>query len=150
MDELKSFFFSVHAVLHLSYDPDKMNSQANPDLSPEDLETQLMFCKEETATMMKLYRALEGLVKKAETAELGSPTSGSDGQNLAINIRKTKEVFFSRIHGLIGMKSQYLIALINTVDSVDPEKNNIIYGRSVDLKDSMENKVERLEIQIKK
>ena len=99
---------------------------------------------------MTLHRALEGLVKKAETAELGSPTSGSDRQNLAINIRKTKEAFFSRIRGLIGLMSQHLIALTNTVDSVDPEKNNIIYGRSVDLKDSMENKVERLEIQIKK
>ena len=48
------------------------------------------------------------------------------------------------------MLSQHLIALTNTVDSLDLEKNNIIYGRSVDLKDSMENKVERLEIQIKK
>ena len=100
--------------------------------------------------MMTLYRAQEGLVRKAETAELGSPASGSDGQNLAINIRKTKEAFFSRIHGLIGMMSQHLTALTNTVDSVDPERNDIIYIRSVDLKDSMENKVERLEMQIKK
>ena len=100
--------------------------------------------------MMALYRALEGLVKKAKAAELGSLALGPDGQNLAINIRKTKEAFFSRIHGLIGMMSQHLVALTNTVDSVDPEKNDIIYRRSVNLKDSMENKVERLEMQIKK
>ena len=48
------------------------------------------------------------------------------------------------------MMSQHLSALTNTVDSVDPERNDIIYGRSVDLKESMENKVERLEMQIKK
>ena len=69
---------------------------------------------------------------------------------MSINIKETKEAFFSRIHGLIGMMSQHLTALTNTVDSVDPERNDIIYGRSVDLKDSMENKVERLEMQIKK
>ena len=63
----------MQAVLHLSYDPDKINSTVNPDLSPEDLEAQLKFWKNETAIMMTLYRALEGLVKKAETAELGSP-----------------------------------------------------------------------------
>ena len=48
------------------------------------------------------------------------------------------------------MISLNLTALRNTVDSMDPEKNDVIYGRSVDLKDSMENKVERLEMQIKK
>ena len=100
--------------------------------------------------MMALLRALEGLVKKAETAELGSPALGPNGRDLSLNIKETKEAFFSRIHGLIGMMSQHLIALTNTVDSVDPERNDIIYGRSVDLKDSMENKVERLEMQIKK
>ena len=150
MNKLENLFFSVQTILHLSYNPDKTNSKVNPDLSPEDLEAQLMFCKNETAIMMTLYRALEGLVKKAETAELGSPTLGSDRQNLAVNIRKTKEAFFSRIHGLIGIMSQHLIPLTNTVDSLDPEKHNVVYGQAVDLKDSMENKVERLEIQIKK
>ena len=70
MDKLEKFYFSVQTVLHLSYDPDKTNSKANPDLSPKDLEAQLIFCKNETAIMMTLYRDLEGLVKKAETAEL--------------------------------------------------------------------------------
>ena len=150
MNELENLFFSVQTVLHLSYDPEKANSKANPDLSPGDLEAQLTFCKNETAIMMTLYRDLEGLVKKAKTAELGSPTLGSDQRNLTVNVRKTKEAFFSRICGLIGMMTQHLVPLTNTVDSVDPEKHNVLYGWAVDLKDSMENKVERLEIQIRK
>ena len=78
MKGVENLFFSVQTVLHLSYNPEKANSKANPDLSPEDLEAQLTFCKNETAIMMTLCRDLEGLVKKAETADLGSPTLGSD------------------------------------------------------------------------
>ena len=81
MDKLKNLFFSVQAVLHLSYNPDKVNSGANPNLSPKDLEIMTKFCKDEMVTLMKIYRTLEDLVKKAENAELGSPTSGSDRQD---------------------------------------------------------------------
>ena len=128
MNELENLFFSVQTVLHLSYNPEKAKSKANPDLSSEDLEAQLTFCKNETAIMMTLYRDLKGLVKKAETAELGSPTSGSDQRNLTVNIRKTKEAFFSRIRGLIGMMTQHLVPLTNTIDSVDPMKHDIVFG----------------------
>ena len=64
------------------------------------------FSKDETVTLMKIYRTLEDLVKKAENAELGSPTSGSDRQDLVTNIRKTKEALFSRVHRFITMMSQ--------------------------------------------
>ena len=58
MKEVENLFFSVQTVLHLSYDPEKANSKANPDLSPEDLEALPMFCKNETAIMMTLYKDL--------------------------------------------------------------------------------------------
>ena len=48
------------------------------------------------------------------------------------------------------MLAQHLVALTNTVNSVDPERNEIIYGRSSDLKDSVETKIERLQRQIKR
>ena len=69
---------------------------------------------------------------------------------MVTKIRKTKEALLSRVHALIGMMSQHLVALTSTVESVDPEKNNIVYGGFADLKDSMETKIEMLQRQIKK
>ena len=61
-------------------------------------------------------------------------------------IKHAKEALFSRVHILIEMLSQHLVALTNTVNSVDPEKNEVIHGRSANLKES----VERLQRQIKR
>ena len=116
MDELQRFCFSVQSVLHLSCDPEKANSRANPNLSPKDLEIMTKFCEDEKVTLMKIYRTLEDLVRKAENWELGSPTSGPDRQVLVTKIRKTKEALFTRVHALIGMMSQHLVALTSTVD----------------------------------
>ena len=67
MGDIERFFFSIQTIIHISWDPDKINSPADPDkgypyLSPEDLEEQLKFCRQETVTMAVLYRSLEGLV----------------------------------------------------------------------------------------
>ena len=86
MDELQRLYFSVQSVLHLSCDPEKANSQANPNLSPKDLELMTKFCEDETVTLMKIYRTLEDLVRKAESSELGSPNSGPDTQDLVTKI----------------------------------------------------------------
>ena len=48
------------------------------------------------------------------------------------------------------MLTQHLVALTNTVNSIDPERNEIIYGCSYDLKDSVERNIERLQRQIKR
>ena len=65
MDELQRLYFSVQSVLHLSCDPEKANSRANPNLSPKDLELMTKFCNDETVTLMKIYRTLEDLIRKA-------------------------------------------------------------------------------------
>ena len=44
---------------------------------------------------MKIYRTLEDLVRKAESSDLGSLTSGPDRQDLVAKIRKTKEALFT-------------------------------------------------------
>ena len=155
MDDIEKFFYSIQTIIHISWDLDKINSPTDPNkdppyLSPEALEKQLKFCRPETVTMVALYRSLEGLVQRADIAELGSPAVGPSGRDLSINIKETKEAFFARINGLLGVMSHHLTTLTNTVDSLDPEKNDILYGRTMDLKDSMENKMERLEMQIKK
>ena len=102
MDDIERFFFSIQTIIHISWDPDKINSPTDPDkdhpyLSPEDLEKQLMFCRQETVTMAALYRSLEGLVQRADIAELGSPALGPDGRDLSLDIKETKEAFFGRI-----------------------------------------------------
>ena len=126
MDKLQRLYFSVQSVLHLSCDPEKANSRANPNLSPKELELMTKFCEDETVTLMKIYRTLEDLVRKAENSEPGSLASGPDRQDLVAKIGKTKEALFSRIHSLIGVMSQHLVTLTRTVESVDPEKNDIV------------------------
>ena len=150
MDELQRLYFSAQSVLHLSCNPKKANSWANPNLSPKDLELKTKFCEDETVTLMKMYRTLEDQVRKAENPELDSWYPGPDKQILVAKIKNTKEALFTRVHTLIGMLSQHLVALTNTVDTVDPERNEVVHGRSADLKDSVETKIEMLQRQIKK
>ena len=76
---------------------------------------------------MKIYRTLKDLVRKAENSEPGSLASGPDRQDLVAKIGKTKEALFSRVHILIGMMSQHLVALTSMVESIDPEKNDVVY-----------------------
>ena len=129
MDKLQRLYFSVQSVIHLSCNPEKANSWANPNLSPKDLELKTKFCEDETVTLMKIYRTLEDQVRKAENSELCSLTSGPDKQVLVTKIRNTKEALFTRVHALIGMLSQHLVTLTSTVDMVDPEKNEVVHGR---------------------
>ena len=65
MDELQNLYFSAQSILHLSCDPEKVNSRVNPNLSPEDLELKTKLCEDETVTLMKIYRTLEDQVRKA-------------------------------------------------------------------------------------
>ena len=60
-------------------------------------------------------------------------------------IKHTKEALFSRVHTSIKMLSLHLVALTNTVNSVDPERNEVVHGWSADLKESVETKIERLQ-----
>ena len=78
---------------------------------------------------MKIYRTLEDQVRKAENPELDSWYLGPDKQVLVAKIKKTKESLFTRVHTLIRMLSQHLVALTNTVDTVDPERNEVFHGR---------------------
>ena len=133
MDDVEKFFYGVQTVIYISWDPDKVNSLADPDkdhpyLPPEVREEQLTFCRQETIIMAALYRSLEGLVQRADLAELGSPGLGPSERELSIDIKETKDVFFGRIKGLLGMMSHQLTALTNTVDSLNPEKHDILYG----------------------
>ena len=70
--------------------------------------------------MAALYRSLEGLVQGADIAELGSPILGPGGRELSVDIKETKDALFGRITGLIGVMSHLLVALTNTVTSLDP------------------------------
>ena len=65
-------------------------------------------------------------------------------------MKQAKEALFSRVHSLIEMLTQHLVAVTNTVNSVDPQRNEVIFGRSSDLKDSVERSIERLQRQIKR
>ena len=60
-----------------------------------------------------------------------------------MDIKETKDALFGRTKGLIGVMSHLLVALTNTVNSLDPGQHNVLYGRTMDLKDSVENKIER-------
>ena len=145
MDELHSLYFSAQSLLHLSCNPEKANSRANPNLTPEDLEFKTKICEDETITLMKIYRTLEEQVRKVENPELDPRYPGPDKQVLIAKIKHTKEALFSRVHTLIDMLSQHLVALRNTVNSVDPERNEVVHGWSADLKESVETKIERLQ-----
>ena len=85
-----------------------------------------------------------------ENPKLDPQNPGPDKQVLIAKVKHAKEALFSRVHTLIEMLAQHLVALTNTVNSVDPERNEVIYGRSSDLKESVETKIERLQRQIKK
>ena len=145
MDELHSLYFSAQSILHLSCDPEKANSRANPNLSPKDLELKTKICEDETVTLMKIYRTLEEQVRKAENPELDPRYPGPDKQILIAKIKHTKEALFTRVHTLIDMLSQHLVALTNTVNTVDPERNEVVHGWLADLKESVETKIERLQ-----
>ena len=80
-----------------------------------------------------------------ENPEPDPQNPGPEKQVLIAKVKHAKEALFSRVHTLIGMLAQHLVALTNTVNSVDPEKNEVIHGQSADLKESVETKIERLQ-----
>ena len=94
---------------------------------------------------MKIYRTLEEQFRKVENPELDPQYPGPDKQVLIAKIKHTKEALFSRVHTSIEMLSLHLVALTNTVNSVDPERNEVVHGWSADLKESVETKIERLQ-----
>ena len=73
-------------------------------------------------TLMKIYKTLEEKIRKAENPELDSRYPGPDKQVLIAKIKHTKKALFTRVHTLIGMFSQHLVTLTNTVNTVDLEK----------------------------
>ena len=150
MDEVHSLYFSAQSLLHMSCDPEKENFWANPNLTPEDLKLKTKICEDEAITLMKIYRTLEEQVRRVENPEPDPQNPGPDKQVLIAKVKHAKEALFSRVHTLIEMLAQHLVALTNTVNSVDPEKNEVIHGRSSDLKESVETKIERLQRQIKR
>ena len=148
--DVHSLFYTAQSLLLLSCDPEKENFRANTNLTPEDRRLKEKACEDEAITLMKVYRALEEQVRRVENPEIDPQRSGPGKQALTAKVKQAKEALYSRVQTLIEMLAQHLVALTNTVNSVDPERNEIIYGRSSDLKDSVETKIERLQRQIKR
>ena len=148
--DVHSLFYAAQSLLLLSCDPEKENFRANPNLTPEDRRLKEKACEDEAITLMKVYRALEEQVRRVENPEIDPKRSGPGKQALTAKVKQAKEALFSRVQTLIEMLTQHLVALTNTVNSIDPERNEIIFGRSSDLKDSVERNIEWLQRQIKR
>ena len=104
MDEIEKFFYGVHMVIHISWDPDKDNSPTGPGrdhhyVPPEILEKQITFCRQETITPVALFWSLEKLLQRADHAKPDSPALGPSGRDLSLDIKDTKDALFGRIKG---------------------------------------------------
>ena len=155
MDEIEKFFYGILTTIHISWDPDKDNSATGPDrehhyLPPRTLEKQITFCRQETITPVTLFRSLEELFRRVDLAKPGSPAVGPSGRDLSQDIRETKDALLGMIKGLISMLSHLLVSLTNTVASLDYEKHDVLYGRTSNHRDSIETKIERLKLQMRK
>ena len=148
--DVHSLFYAAQSLLLLSCDPEKENFRANPNLTPEDRRLKEKACEDEAITLMKVYRALEEQVRRVENPEFDPKSSGPGNQALTAKVKQAREALFSRVHSLIEMLTQHLVAVTNTVNSVDPQRNEVIFGRSSDLKDLVERSIERLQRQIKR
>ena len=94
---------------------------------------------------MTTYRSLEEHVMRLENPD---SSSGSNNQDLATRVKLARGAFCSRVNNVINMLTQHLVALTNTINGTNPE-NEVILGRSWDLKNSAERSIERLQRQIK-
>ena len=148
--DVHSLFYAAQSLLLLSCDPEKENFRANPNLTPKDRRLKEKACEDEAITLMKVYRALEEQVRRVENPEFDPKRSGPGNQALTAKVKQAREALFSRVQNLIEMLTQHLVALTNTVNSIDPERNEVIFGHSSDLKDSVERNIERLQRQIKR
>ena len=147
--DVQSMFLTSQSLLLLNCEPEKENFRANTNLTPEDQRLKEKACEDEAITLMKIYRALEEQVRRVEDPEFDPKGSGPGNQDLTAKVKQAREALFSRVHSLIEMLTQHLVALTNTVNSVSPE-NEVILGCSSDLKDSVERNIERLQRQIKR
>ena len=147
--DVHSLFYTSQSLLLLSCDPEKENFKTNTNLKPKDRRLKEKACEDKAITLMKIYRALEEQIIRVEDPEFDPKSSGPNSQDLAAKVKQAREALFSRVQSLIEMLTQHLVALTNTVNSVSPE-NEVILGRSLDLKDSVERNIERLQRQIKR
>ena len=69
---------------------------------------------------------------------------------MSLDIKDTKDALFERIKGLISVLSHLPVALTNTVASLDRDKHDVLYKRTADHKNSIETKIERLKLHMKK
>ena len=143
--DVQSLFFTSQSLLLLNCNPKKENFKTNTNMTPEDRKLKEKACKDEAARLMKTYRALEEQVVRLENPE---SSSGPSNQDLATRVKQAREAFCSRVHSIIDMLTQHLVALTNTINGMNPE-NEVILGRSSDLKDYVEQSIERLQRQIK-
>ena len=148
--DVHSLFYAAQSLSLLSCNSEKENFRASPNLTPEDRKLKEKACEDKAITLMKVYRALEEQVRRVENPVTNPKRSGPSKQILTAKVKQAKEALFSRVLTLIEMLTQNLVALTNTVNSINPVRNDIIYGCSSDLKDSVETKIERLQRQIKR
>ena len=131
MNEIEKLLYGILTIIHISWDPDKDKSPTGPDrdhhyLPPGTLEKQITFCRQETITPVALFWSLEELLRRADIAEPGLPAIGPSGRDLFLDIKDIKDALFGRIKGLISILSHLLVALTNTVASLDCEKHDVL------------------------
>ena len=144
--DVQNLFLTSQSILLLNCDPEKKNSKSNINMTPEDRELKEKACIDEAASLMTTYRSLEEHVMRLENPD---SSSGSNNQDLATRVKLARGAFCSRVNNVINMLTQHLVALTNTINGTNPE-NEIILGRSWDLKDSAERSIEKLQRQIKR
>ena len=144
--DVQSLFLTSQSLLLLNCDPEKENFKSNTNMTPEDRELKEKACIDEAASLMTIYRALEEHVVRLENPD---SSSGSNNHDLATRVKLARGAFFLRVNSVINMLTQHLVALTNTIIGTNSE-NEVILGRSSDLKDSVERSIERLQRQIKR
>ena len=101
---------------------------------------------DEATSLMTTYQSLEEHVMRLENPD---SSSGSNNQDLATRVKLARGAFCSRVNNVISMLTQHLVALTNTINDTKPG-NEVILGRSWDLKDSAERSIEKLQRQIRR
>ena len=143
--EIQELFLNSQSILLLNHDPEKKNFKSNLTMTAEDLELRKNACIDEASNLMTSYLSLEEHVTRFENPD---SSSGSDNRDLATRVRTARSSFCSRVNNVIRKLNQHLIALNNTISDTR-HGNEVIIGRSWDLKDSAERSIEKLQRQLR-